>query len=103
MTSTIDPLTHGAAERPSWFRANLEGEFGPNDWFVEEKYQQFLADPGSVDPIWREYFADNRRAANATEPAAAKAAGSETGRTVDGVTTNGRQVSSGAVPATTGK
>ena len=34
-------------------------EFGPNDWFVEEKYQQFLADPQSVDPIWRDFFADN--------------------------------------------
>ena len=34
-------------------------EFGPNDWFVEEKYQQFLADPESVDPIWRDFFADN--------------------------------------------
>ena len=56
MTSTIDPLTDGAAERPSWFRANLEGEFGPNDWFVEEKYQEFLADPGQVDPIWRDFF-----------------------------------------------
>ena len=33
-------------------------EFGPNDWFVEEKYQQFLADPQSVDLIWREFFAD---------------------------------------------
>ncbi len=33
-------------------------EFGPNDWFVEEKYQQFLADPQSVDPIWRDFFAD---------------------------------------------
>ncbi len=33
-------------------------EFGPNDWFVEEKYQQFLADPASVDPIWRDFFAD---------------------------------------------
>jgi len=32
-------------------------EFGPNDWFVEEKYQQFLADPNSVDEIWQEYFA----------------------------------------------
>ena len=33
-------------------------EFGPNDWFVEEKYQQFLADPESVDPIWRDFFTD---------------------------------------------
>ncbi|HEY4992212.1 MAG TPA: hypothetical protein VII33_09015, partial [Nakamurella sp.] len=34
-------------------------EFGPNDWFVEEKYQQFLADPESVDLIWRDFFADS--------------------------------------------
>ena len=34
-------------------------EFGPNDWFVEEKYQQFLADPQSVDPIWRDFFSVN--------------------------------------------
>ena len=33
-------------------------EFGPNDWFVEEKYQQFLSDPSSVDTIWRDYFAE---------------------------------------------
>ncbi len=33
-------------------------EFGPNDWFVEEKYQQFLADPNSVDATWRVYFAE---------------------------------------------
>ncbi|MBM9468183.1 multifunctional oxoglutarate decarboxylase/oxoglutarate dehydrogenase thiamine pyrophosphate-binding subunit/dihydrolipoyllysine-residue succinyltransferase subunit [Nakamurella leprariae] len=32
-------------------------EFGPNDWFVEEKYQQFLTDPDSVDAIWRDFFA----------------------------------------------
>ena len=31
-------------------------EFGPNDWFVQERYEEFLADPESVDPIWREYF-----------------------------------------------
>ncbi len=35
-------------------------EFGPNDWFVEEKYQQYLADPNSVDDIWRDYFADHK-------------------------------------------
>ena len=31
-------------------------EFGPNDWYVQEKYEEFLADPDSVDPIWREHF-----------------------------------------------
>ena len=33
-------------------------EFGPNDWFVEEKYNQFLSDPTSVDQIWRDFFTD---------------------------------------------
>jgi 2-oxoglutarate dehydrogenase complex dehydrogenase (E1) component-like enzyme len=47
-------------------------EFGPNDWFVEEKYQEFLADPASVDPTWRRYFADGGPAAAvATAPPAA--------------------------------
>lgn len=38
--------------------ATTSPEFGPNDWFVEEKYQQFLADPTSVEPIWRDFFTD---------------------------------------------
>src|SRR3978361_1509176 len=33
-------------------------EFGPNDWFVEEKYNQFLVDPSSVEQIWRDFFTD---------------------------------------------
>src|SRR6478672_13764481 len=56
MTSTIDPLTQGDADQPSRVRAELEAEFGPNDWFVEEKYQEFLVDPAQVDPIWRDFF-----------------------------------------------
>ena len=49
-------------------------EFGPNDWFVEEKYQQFLADPESVDPIWRDFFADNAATAGLEKPANGAAA-----------------------------
>ena len=30
--------------------------YGGNAAFVEELYEQFLADPGSVDPAWRDYF-----------------------------------------------
>src|ERR1700712_4866169 len=33
-------------------------EFGPNDWFVEEKYNQYLSDPSSVEQIWRDFFSD---------------------------------------------
>jgi biotin carboxyl carrier protein len=33
-------------------------EFGPNEWLVDELYQQFLADPESVDRAWWDFFAD---------------------------------------------
>jgi 2-oxoglutarate decarboxylase len=35
-------------------------DFGPNEWLVEEMYQQYLADPSSVDPAWHDFFADYR-------------------------------------------
>ena len=34
--------------------------FGTNEWLVEEMYQQYLADPSSVDQAWHEFFADYR-------------------------------------------
>ena len=53
-------------------------EFGPNDWFVEEKYNQFLADPSSVEQIWRDFFTDpvaeQRKALNGNGSAAPTAA-----------------------------
>lgn len=33
-------------------------QFGPNDWLVDELYQQFLVDRHSVDPAWWDFFAD---------------------------------------------
>ncbi|AIJ25852.1 multifunctional oxoglutarate decarboxylase/oxoglutarate dehydrogenase thiamine pyrophosphate-binding subunit/dihydrolipoyllysine-residue succinyltransferase subunit [Amycolatopsis methanolica] len=33
-------------------------QFGPNEWLVEEMYDQFLADPSSVDAAWHEFFSD---------------------------------------------
>lgn len=33
-------------------------QFGPNDWLVDELYQQFLTDRNSVDPAWWDFFAD---------------------------------------------
>ena len=32
--------------------------FGPNEWLVEEMYQQYLSSPDSVDEAWHEFFAD---------------------------------------------
>ena len=34
--------------------------FGTNEWLVEEMYQQYVADPSSVDQAWHEFFADYR-------------------------------------------
>src|SRR5271169_1654368 len=38
------------------------GSFGPNAWLVDDMYDRFLADPGSVSDSWREFFADYRPA-----------------------------------------
>ena len=34
---------------------------GPNAWLVDEMYEQYLADPGSVSESWRDFFADYQR------------------------------------------
>ncbi len=39
---------------------NSATSLGPNAWLVDEKYEQFLADPASVGESWREFFADYR-------------------------------------------
>src|SRR5437867_13055251 len=33
-------------------------EFGANVGLIDEIYRQYLDDPGSVSPAWREFFAD---------------------------------------------
>jgi 2-oxoglutarate dehydrogenase E1 component len=38
------------------------GSFGPNAWLVDDMYDRFLVDPGSVSDSWREFFADYRPA-----------------------------------------
>ncbi|WP_235609176.1 2-oxo acid dehydrogenase subunit E2, partial [Frankia casuarinae] len=47
-------------------------DFGPNEWLVFEIYQQFLEDPQSVSPEWREFLSDYHPGA---PPAAAGGAG----------------------------
>src|SRR4029077_20166591 len=43
-----------AAPEPSAGQA----DFGANEWLVEELYQRYLSDPGSVDRAWWSFFAD---------------------------------------------
>ncbi|MER7936343.1 MULTISPECIES: multifunctional oxoglutarate decarboxylase/oxoglutarate dehydrogenase thiamine pyrophosphate-binding subunit/dihydrolipoyllysine-residue succinyltransferase subunit [unclassified Streptomyces] len=38
-------------------------EFGLNEWVVDEQYERYLRDPGSVDRAWRDLFAVPGRAA----------------------------------------
>ncbi|MDP9071176.1 MAG: multifunctional oxoglutarate decarboxylase/oxoglutarate dehydrogenase thiamine pyrophosphate-binding subunit/dihydrolipoyllysine-residue succinyltransferase subunit [Actinomycetota bacterium] len=35
--------------------------FGPNDWLVDEMYEQYRENPSSVSESWQEFFADYRR------------------------------------------
>ncbi len=50
--------------------------FGANSWLVEEMYEQFRSDPGSVSETWREFFSDYKPAITpaAAEPVSAPAA-----------------------------
>src|SRR6185437_8188883 len=45
-------------------------DFGPNEWLVDELYERYLTDPGSVDKAWWSFFADYRpvRGVNGTGP-----------------------------------
>ena len=45
---------------PSSSMSSQAGQFGPNEWLVEEMYQRFLDDPTAVDPAWHDFFADYR-------------------------------------------
>ena len=38
--------------------AQTLAQFGANEWLVDEMYQQYLKDPGSVDKAWWDFFAD---------------------------------------------
>jgi 2-oxoglutarate dehydrogenase E1 component len=51
--------------------------FGPNEWLVDELYQQYLVDRDSVDKAWWEFFADYRpqdNPAGLSRPVASRAA-----------------------------
>ena len=49
-----------SSSQPSSASANPVAGFGTNEWLVEEMYQQYLADPRSVDQAWHDFFADYR-------------------------------------------
>ncbi|MBU7596459.1 multifunctional oxoglutarate decarboxylase/oxoglutarate dehydrogenase thiamine pyrophosphate-binding subunit/dihydrolipoyllysine-residue succinyltransferase subunit [Streptomyces sp. P38-E01] len=73
-TSSISTDQDGQGKSPA-------AAFGPNEWLVDEIYQQYLQDPNSVDRAWWDFFADYKPgktdgeppqpAADAAEPAPA--------------------------------
>jgi len=40
------------------------GDFGANEWLVDELYQKWQKDPSSVDPAWNAFFQDYRVSAD---------------------------------------
>ncbi|MDQ1601646.1 MAG: multifunctional 2-oxoglutarate metabolism enzyme, partial [Actinomycetota bacterium] len=73
------------------------GGFGPNEWLVEELYQQYLADKDSVDKAWWDFFQDYRP----DGPPAAPRSGNGAPAPAANPTTSGRPASSPAPqPAT---
>ncbi|MFE5137284.1 multifunctional oxoglutarate decarboxylase/oxoglutarate dehydrogenase thiamine pyrophosphate-binding subunit/dihydrolipoyllysine-residue succinyltransferase subunit [Streptomyces fagopyri] len=60
---------------------NPAAAFGPNEWLVDEIYQQYLQDPNSVDRAWWDFFADYKPGAPASSAPAGTAAAGAAGTT----------------------
>ncbi len=55
MSAVSSESPQGSTDSP---RPDPAADFGANEWLVEELYQRYLADPGSVDRAWWSFFAD---------------------------------------------
>jgi 2-oxoglutarate dehydrogenase E1 component len=62
-------------------QSDQQNDFGANEWYIQELYQDYLKDPNSVPDTWRAFLADYHPASNGNgvaapavaEPAAAPA------------------------------
>lgn len=54
-------------------------QFGPNEWLIEEMYEQYLNDPTSVDSAWHEFFADYKPGSAANAPSGTSAGATTSG------------------------
>ena len=54
------PPANASTAQPSAPPGHEAADFGANEWLVDELYQRYLADPGSVDRAWWSFFADYR-------------------------------------------
>ncbi|HSR84827.1 MAG TPA: multifunctional oxoglutarate decarboxylase/oxoglutarate dehydrogenase thiamine pyrophosphate-binding subunit/dihydrolipoyllysine-residue succinyltransferase subunit [Streptosporangiaceae bacterium] len=87
-TSVSSPTAAG--EQPPNGAPGGQADFGPNQWLVDELYQRYQADPGSVDQAWWSFFADYhpqpdvaaaQSAGRTPSPAASQPAASQPGAT----------------------
>ncbi|MEU5611298.1 multifunctional oxoglutarate decarboxylase/oxoglutarate dehydrogenase thiamine pyrophosphate-binding subunit/dihydrolipoyllysine-residue succinyltransferase subunit [Streptomyces sparsogenes] len=82
--------------------SNPAAAFGPNEWLVDEIYQQYLQDPNSVDRAWWDFFADYKPGQD-TGSAVAEAAAAPPGPSAAGAAGTGTDrptaVSNGSTPA----
>lgn len=46
--------------------SEVAGDFGANEWLVEEMFEQYQRDPASVDPSWRSFFDAQRSGQHAS-------------------------------------
>jgi 2-oxoglutarate decarboxylase len=70
-----EPAAHQSANGAA------RADFGSNQWLVDELYQRYQADPGSVDRAWWSFFADYEPSpdtASPQQPAATTAAAATT-------------------------
>jgi 2-oxoglutarate dehydrogenase E1 component len=74
-------------------------DFGPNEWLVDELYQQFLTDKSSVDKAWWGFFEDYRPGEADTSGGASRAATATAAKTATG-TTPAAAATNGAPPVT---
>ena len=57
-------------------RTEPADDFGANEWLVEEMYEQYQADPRSVDPAWVAFFRAQQGASGSGTNGAGAAASS---------------------------
>ncbi len=87
LTKSSASSPESAAEPPPNGRP-AHADFGSNQWLVDELYQRYQADPGSVDQAWWSFFADYQPDVAAAGPwAASTAAGSAARATTAGAGT----------------
>ncbi|HEV7626333.1 MAG TPA: 2-oxo acid dehydrogenase subunit E2, partial [Streptomyces sp.] len=105
--SSQSPNSSSVSTQQDGQGADPAAVFGPNEWLVDEIYQQYLQDPNSVDRAWWDFFADYKPGSDAVGAVGAPTADSTTSPSAAagtaGVAASPAQATTGtAAPATDG-